>query len=85
MGAAIWAWGSWNDNLAAGIDDPPDVARQRAWSRDGDDLLPEWLHPNHPLPGGHHLATSNHIIKHRLSLHSMLGIPQSFLLRGGKD
>ena len=31
----------WNDNLAAGIDDPPDVARQRAWSRDGDDLLPE--------------------------------------------
>jgi hypothetical protein len=58
-----------NDDLAAGIDDAPDVARQRAWSRDGDDLLS--LNGYIPItnsPGGHHLTTSNHIINHRLSL-----------------
>ena len=30
---------SWNDDPAASVNDLSDVARERAWCRDGDDLL----------------------------------------------
>jgi hypothetical protein len=76
----MWLDASRDDDLAAGVDDPPDVARERAWRRYGDDLLSlnGYIPVTHP-PGGHHLITSNQIIKHRTSLRIKLSSTGSYL------